>query len=158
MLGRLLGEDVAGARVLELRDGADVARAQLVDRVHLLAPRRGELADPLLRAARGVDQVRVRAQHARLDAEEVDPPRVGVGGRLEDVGEDWRVLLGRDVGLRVVGAQRVDRAAHRGRGQVLEERLEQAVRAEVLGRDAAGDGKEVALGDALLERGDDLFV
>ena len=54
--------------------------------------------------------------------------------------------------------ERRDRPAHRRRGQVLDQRLEQPVGAEVLGRDPAGDREQVALGDPLLQRRDDLGV
>ena len=47
---------------------------------------------------------------------------------------------------------------HRRRREVLDERVEQAVGRQVLGRHAAGDREQVPLGDALLERGDDLLV
>ena len=45
-----------------------------------------------------------------------------------------------------------------GRGQVLDDRVEQAVGAEVAGRDAAGDREQAAVVGPLLERGDDLLV
>ena len=44
------------------------------------------------------------------------------------------------------------------RGQVLDDRVEQPVGAEVRGRDPAGDGEDRAVVGALLERGDDLLV
>ena len=85
-----------------------------------------------------------RRQHARVDAEEVDPAGVGVGEGLEDVGDQLAVLVGLDLDLLAVGVERRDRAPHRRRGQVLDERLEQPVGAEVLGRDAAGDREDGA--------------
>ncbi len=157
-VGLLLREHVAGTRLLELRHRADVSGAELVHGVHLLPPGRGELADPLLGPARGIQDVRVRPQDARLHAQQVDPPGVGVGGRLEDVREHLARLVGGDVRVGVLRAEGVDRAAHRRRGQILEQGLEQPVGPEVLGGDAAGHREKVALGHALLERGDDLVV
>ena len=46
-----LAEDVPGPRLLELRDRADVAGAELVDRQQVLAEQAAELTDPLLLAA-----------------------------------------------------------------------------------------------------------
>ena len=57
---RVLGrEHVAGAGLLQLRDGADVAGAELVDLLVLLALRDQHLADALLGAAGDVGDLRV---------------------------------------------------------------------------------------------------
>ena len=96
--------------------------------------RRAELADPLLLAAPGVEHLGVGADRAAEDAEEVDAPGVGVGEGLEDVGDQPLVVLGRDLDLLVALAEAVHGAAHRRRGQVLDQRREQPVGAEVAGR------------------------
>ena len=139
-----LAEHVAGLGLLQLGDRADVAGAELVDGCQLVAERPAELADPLLLVPGDVDDLGVGAQRAPVDAEEVDPPRVGVGEGLEDVGDERPVLVGLDLDLLTVLAQRRQRTAHRRRGQVLDQRVEQPVGAEVAGRDAAGDGEDLA--------------
>ena len=53
--------------------------AELVDVLVLLALRERQLADPLLLAVGGVDDLRVRRQHPRVDPEQVEPAGVGVG-------------------------------------------------------------------------------
>ena len=104
-LGALqLGQDVARSGLPQLRDGADVARSQRVDGLVLLALGHGELADPLLLRARGVHDLGVRAQDARVDAQQVDPARVGVGGGLEDVGDQLAVGIGLDLDLLAASA------------------------------------------------------
>ncbi len=105
-----------------------------------------------------VEGVGVRAQGAPVDAEEVDPAGVGVGERLEDVGDEGPVLVGLDLDLLAARAGRRHRAAHRRRGQVLDQRLEQAAGAEVARRHAAGDREEPPRRHALLQRADDLVV
>ena len=60
-------------------------------------------------------------QRPTADAEEVDPPRVGVGEGLEHIGDQRPLLVGLDLELLALGADRLDRAAHRRRGQVLDE-------------------------------------
>ena len=154
----LLRQHVAGTGLAQLRDRADVARAELVDRPHVLALGHRELADPLLLAPGHVERVRVGGKHAGVHAQHVDPPGVGVGGRLEREGEQLAGLVRLDLDRLIVGAERGDRAVQGGRRQVLHERLEQPVGAEVAGRDPAGDREQVALGDPLLERRDDLVV
>ena len=105
-----------------------------------------------------VDRLGVGADRAAVDAEDVDPAGVGVGGRLEDVGDQRPVLVGGDLDRLAVAVERRQRPAHRRRGQVLDQRVEQPVRPQVPGRDAAGDREEVALGDPALQRRDDLVV
>ena len=146
-------EDVARVRLLELRDSADVPGPELVGVAHLLALRDEQLPDPLLRVGARIDGLRVVLDRALVDAEEVDAPGERIRQRLEHE---------RDGGLVGVGVERLvaglHAAAHDRRRQVLHERVEQAVRREVPGRDATGDREEMALGDALLQRRDELLV
>ena len=103
--------------------------------------------------ARVLSRCESALHRALVDAEEVDAARERVGARLEDVGVGLAVLgrLERHVGQ--LEAAVLDR-----RGQVVDERVEQPVGAQVRGRDAAGDREDVALVGAVLERGDDLLV
>ena len=80
-------------------------------------------------------------------------PGERVGARLEDVGVELACL----VGLERHAGDLEPAVLHR-RGQVLDDRVEQAVRREVARRHAAGDGEQRAVVRALLERADDLLV
>ena len=149
----LRGDHVARVGLLELRDRADVARAELVGVLGVLALRRQQLADALLGVDAAVVHLRVVLEHALVDAEEVHAPGVRVRERLEDEGDHV---------LRLVRLERhaveLDRAALRRRGQVLHEGVQQPVDGEVARGSAAGDGEQVPLGDALLESGHRLLV
>ena len=101
-------------------------------------------AHALLRVPAGVDERRVGGDGALEDAEQVDPARERVGERLEDE-------------RRRVGALDLHRCALlRRRRHALDDQVEQRVRAEVLRRDAAGDGEHLAARDRDLERGGDV--
>ncbi len=133
-------QEVAGLHLLQLGDGADVPGAELLSRDVLLALLEQERPHPLLRVRARVDERLVGPDRALEDAEEVDPPGEGVGDRLEDERGG-------------VGALDVrDRAGLRGRGHALDDQVEQRVRAEVLRRDPAGDGEDLAPSDRVLER------
>ena len=77
-------EKVARLHLLQLGDGADVARPELLGGDVLLALLEEERPHSLLRVCARVDERLVRPDRALEDAEEVDPPREGVGDRLED--------------------------------------------------------------------------
>ena len=135
-----VGQHVAGARLLELGDGADRPVRKRVGRRVILALERQQLADPLLGVRVVVDQVRVGGERAREHAQQVDLAAERVGDRLEDVGERRRAA---DLG---------HVARPRRRRQPLDDQVEQAVRADVARRSAAADREELALGDELLQR------
>ena len=135
-----VGQQVAGADVLELGDGADVALAELLHAGVLLALQLQQRPHPLLGVPARVDERRVGGDGALEDAEEVDPAGERVGQRLED--ERGRL-----------GALDLDRRALlRRRRNALDDEVEQRVRAEVLRRDAARDGEHLAPRDRELER------
>src|SRR6059058_1118244 len=138
-------EQVARLRLLELRDGADVAGAEVVRRRVLLALQLEHLPDALLRVAARVDDVRVRLDAAVEDAKDVDPPRERIRDRLED-----------ERG-RAVAADVDRRALLRRRGNALDEEVQQRGRPQVLRRHSARDGKELAARDRVLERVSDLL-
>ena len=112
-----------------------------------------QLADALLDVGAGVQDVAVVAHHALVDAQQVDPPGERVGAGLEDVGEQVAVLDGLQLGL----AER-QRPVLDGRGQVLDDRVQQARGPEIGGRDTAHDREDAAVVGALLQRADDLRV
>ena len=89
------GQPVSRARVLELRNGTDVAGADLLGVPVGLAREHDQLADTLARMGTRIQQLRVVVQHALIDAEEVDPPGVGIGACLEDVGKELAGFVGR---------------------------------------------------------------
>ena len=137
MLG--VDEHVAGLHVLQLRDRTDVADAEAVAALVILALHQHQRPEPLLRVVAVVDERRVGLDLAGVDAEARDAARERVGDGLEDergdvrVGVDRRALLGR--------------ARH-----ALDDQVEQRVRAEILRRDAAGDRVDLVARDGVLER------
>jgi hypothetical protein len=141
------------ARVSLLGHGADVARPEGVRVVLLTALGHDERADALLGVGPGVEHLVVGPHDALIDAEEVDAPGELVGLRLEHEGEQLLVLVGLQRDLR-----QLERAVLHGARQVLDDRIEQAVGRQVLGRHAADHGEDAAVVGALLEGGDDLLV
>ena len=121
--------------------------------VDVLAARLEQLPDPLLVVGARVEHVRVVRHHALVDAEEVDAAGERVGAGLEDVGEHLAVLDRLERHLLDLEAAVLD-----GRGQVVDDRVEQPVGAQAGRGDAAGDREDVAVVGAVLERGDDLLV
>ena len=79
-----VGQQVAGANVLELGDGADVALTEFLHAGVVLALELQQRAHPLLGVTSRVDERRVGGDAATEDAEEIDPPGERVGERLED--------------------------------------------------------------------------
>src|SRR5205823_13149732 len=87
--------------VLELRDGAEVADAESLDRLGVLALQREHLSQPLLRVRARIDERGVARDRAGQHAEAADAAGEWVGDRLEDehgllrIAEfDRRALLG----------------------------------------------------------------
>ena len=119
---------VARAGVPELGHRADLARHGGVDVLKLLALRRGEVGEPLVRVGARVDGVVVRLQGAGENLEEVDPAREVVGNGLEDQG--GKRLVGIRIGehalavlvmvnqLRMIGrgGQEIDAGVHHAVG------------------------------------------
>ena len=118
-----------------------------------LARKDDQLTDALARVGARVQELRVAVHHPLIDAEEVDPPGIGVGARLEHVGKELAVILGRERHLRQLEAA----VLHR-RGQILDDRVEQSVGPEVPRRDAAYDGEDRAVVGAASQRVDDFGV
>jgi hypothetical protein len=154
-LDRLIarGQPVPRLGLLELGDGPDVAGTEVVGVPGPLSLEGHELADALLVVGARVQHLRVLLDHALIDAEHVDPPRERVRAGLEHVREHLLVLDRLERQLPDLQATVLDR-----RGKVLDDRVEQPIRAEVLGGDAAGHGEDRAVVGAVLERGDDLLV
>ena len=148
-----LGEPVAGVGLLELGHRADVARPERVGLLEVLALRHEQLPDALLVMGARVQHVRVVRDRALVDAEEVDAARVRVGARLEHVGE--HLAVGVRLERHVLD---LERAVLDRRGQVVDDRVEQAVGGQAGGGHAAGDREDVPVVGAVLERGDDLVV
>ena len=92
-------------------------------------------------------------ERALVHAQQVDATGERVGAGLEDVGE--QLAIGDRLERDLVGREGtvLDR-----RGEILDDRLEQAVGAEVAARDAAHDGEDRTVVGAALERVDDLLV
>ena len=147
------GQPIAGARLLELGHGADVARPEGVRVALLAALGHDQRPDALLGVRAGVEHLGVGPHNALVDAEEVDPSGELIGLRLEHEGEQLLVLVGLEGDLGQLEGAVLDRAR-----EVLDDRVEQAVGAEVLGRHAAHHREDPAVVGAVLQRGDDLLV
>ncbi len=119
----------------------------------LLAREPEQLADPLLDVRAGVQHLAVGAHRPLVDAQQVDPPRERVGAGLEDVREQLRVL-----GRRSSTSPTLSAPCLTGRGQVLDDRVQQARGAEVARRHAAHHREDLAVVGALLQRPHDLLV
>ena len=141
-----IGEQVAGLDVLQLGNRAEVALAELLRRGRRLALELQQRAHPLLRVLAVVDERRLGRHLALQHAEEVDLPGERVGDRLEDERGGRRAF---DV---------EGRTALRGRRDALDEQVEERVRAEVLRRDGAADGEDLAARHAELERRRDVVL
>ena len=136
-------EHVARLDVLQLRDGAEVAGAEAVGFLVVLALHRHQRAEALLRVVAVVDERRVGLNLAGVDAEDVDAARERIGDGLEHERGDRRVGVDR-------------RALLRGARDTLDDQVEQRVRAEVLRRDAARDRIDLVARDRVLQRGGDV--
>ena len=132
--------------VLELRHGAEVAGAELVGLLVLLALERQQLADPLLVVGARVDERRVGGDRALDHPEDVDAAGERVGHRLEDEGGALGAV---DVDVEVLLRRRRD---------ALDEQVERRGRPEVLRRDTAGDREDLAARHCVLERVRNLLV
>ncbi len=136
----VVDEHVARDHVLELCHGAEVADAERLDVLGILALHEEHLAHPLLRMRARVDERRVARDRAGEDAEAADAAGEWVGDRLEDEHGLLRVA-------------ELDRRALLRRGRdTLDEQVEERGRAEVLRRDAAGDRVELVARHRRLER------
>src|SRR5436189_84950 len=82
-LSVLGAEHVARVRVLELGHGADVAGAEAIGLLGVLALRDQQRADALLLVRAAVDKLVVSGHHDLEHAEVVDAARERVGQRLE---------------------------------------------------------------------------
>jgi hypothetical protein len=152
--GFLRGQRVAGLGDGQLRDGADLARGQLADRLLVLAVQEQQPADPLILLAVRVPRVGLAVKRAREDPEVGQPADERVGGGLEDAGDELarRVRGDRRVGagLRVL---RRDRGLLGGGRHVADERVEQGVDADALRGAADEDRGEDRVADAAMEAG-----
>src|SRR5438105_2818852 len=80
----VVDEHVAGDDVLQLRDCAEVADAELLRRLVLLPLEQEDLAQPLLRMRPRVDERRVAGDRPGENAEAADAAGERVGNGLED--------------------------------------------------------------------------
>jgi hypothetical protein len=147
-------QPVPGVRLFELRHGADVSRTERVGMADVLAARHQELADALLVVGARVHHLRVVRHRALVDAEQVDAARERVGTGLEHVREHLAI----GVGLEREALLDRDPLVLDRRREVVDDRVQEPVRAQAGRRHAARDREDVALVGALLERVDDLVV
>ena len=156
------GERVAGRRVRELRDRADVARRHLGDGIVLLAAEREELADALLRRLRGVEDRGVRLHASGEDAEHRDVTDVGVGHRLEHERGEGSVRIVRPLlllsGCRASLGEDRDRRPLGRRRELVGDELQQPVDADGPRRRAEQDRRDPRLREPRLHAVHDLVL
>ncbi len=144
--GALLGEGVAGKSILQLRHGADVARAQLGHRLDGLAGQTADVGQPLRAASPDVGQVGIVLQHARADLEIRHPAGEGIRHRLEDKGRD-RFGVG-DGPLNVLPVQLSGPGAPLDRGgEVVDHEVQDEVGADIVQGGSAQHREEPHLPD-----------
>ena len=140
-------ERVAGLRLGQLGDSADIAGD---DPWHLVLGLAGDVvngADALVNAFRGVPGVGIALECAGEHPEVRQAAHVGVGGRLKDE----RGQLGRGIGRQLLVAG-LDGAVRR-RGEVVGDRREKAAHSQHRGPGACEDRDEAAGGDASADAG-----
>ena len=120
----------------QLRDGADLAREELADRLLLLAVQEQQLADPLILVPRRVPGVGLRVERSREDAQVREPADERVCRGLEDADEERPVRVRRHGDGRPGPIARLGRRLVRRGGEVADERVEQAPQPDA-GRGAA---------------------
>ena len=141
---------VAGLGHAELGDRADLARPQLRRRLLLLAVEVQQLADPLVLALRGVVRGALALERPGQDAQVGQPPDERVGGGLEHADQQLPAVgLDPDVLAGLVGGR--EGALFLGRGQVADDRVEERVEPDPLGRRRDEDRGEDRLAHALVE-------
>ena len=146
-------QPVARARLAQLGDRADVAGAELVGVLGLLAAEQDQLPDAFLDVRPGVQHLAVGPQDPLVDPKQVDAPGERIGPRLEHVREQLAILAGHELDV-----ARLQRAVLDRRGEILHDRVQQAVGAEVARGDTAHHREDVPVIGALLEGVDDLGV
>src|SRR5579864_7985551 len=153
----LVGERVAGGRLLQPDGGGDVAGVDLGNLLAVVGMHLQDAADPLLGAARRVPDIGAGLERAGVDPEEGQLADIGVGGDLEgEPGEGlpvvWLAPL-RHVALRVdaFDAQLVKRG-----GQEVDDRVQHRLHAAVAQRGAGQHRHEPVADHALADGGHDL--
>ena len=113
--GRALGgEGVAGGGLAQLGHRRDVPRGDLRDRLLLLAPQGEQAVELLVGVGPGVGEHDVGAHGARQDPEQRDLAHVGVGHRLEHVGQRLPARIAGDLLHLVAGPHRNGRPVDGG--------------------------------------------
>src|SRR3989475_11499740 len=145
----LVAQRVARERLLELLGDADLAGTERLDVLLRLAHEPRDVPHALSDGARGVEERRVGPERAAVDAEERELADVGVGERLEHQCGHGRLGIGRARPrlLRLeVGPRHL--AAVGGRGQRVDDEVEQRGRSQVARGGGAEDRHELAAGEA----------
>src|SRR5207244_12233238 len=93
-----IGEGVARERLFQLGHHADLTRAERLDALLALAPHPRDVAHALPQSAGRVEERRVRADRAGVDAKERELADVGIRQRLEDEGGGGSLGVGRAAG------------------------------------------------------------
>jgi hypothetical protein len=143
-------EAVAREGVLELRDGADVARTELGHDDVFLALGEEQSREPLRRAPARVPVRAVGLERSREDAEIRDPARERIGDRLEHLRERCRSVIALDQDVLAVLVLGRDRRPV-GRGEERHARVEEAQDADLEVRGNAHHGEDFPFAHLLLE-------
>ena len=154
-----VAQGVTGLGVLEAHDGDDLAGADRRDLLTLVRVHLVDLADPLLAAVDRVDHGRAGLELARVDPDVDQLAEVRVGGDLVgQAGE--RLVVGRlahDLDGLVLDRVADDALDVEGRGQVLDDGVEQGLDALVLERRAAQHRVELVGQGGATDRGLELL-
>src|SRR5712691_1034427 len=156
---RLVAQRVAGARVLQPDRGRDVAGTHVLDLLALVGVHLQQPPDALPAVFAAVVDVRARAQHAAVHAEERQFPDVRIGHDLERERGERRVIGRGPLGVRCVVMRQMalDRRDVDGRRQIIDDGVEQRLDALVLEGGAADDGDDVSGDRGLADDGADFF-
>ena len=158
---RRVGEGVTGGGVLQPDERVDVAREGLLHRVLLVGVHLEQLADALLLAGGGVQDLHALLHLAGVDAHVGQRPEERVRGDLEGEAREGLVPVGRTGQLgRLVARLVADHVGHvERRGQVVDDTVQDGLDALVLEGGAAedrvglrGDGHGADAGLELLDR------
>ncbi len=117
----------------------------------LLAVEQQQLADPLVGVARRVPDVRLRMERAGQHAQVRQSPDERVRGRLEHADQERAALVGGDAHRLTALVAHLDRRLVGRGGEVADDRVEQRLQADALGRGSDEDRREDRFLDALAQ-------
>ena len=155
-LGRFLRERIAGQRVFEFGDGADIPGVQFIHGDHVFALGRADVSEAFLGAFAGDDQVRVILDAAGEDAEKGEASGEGIGSRLKDEGGGGLGVFGFALDFLPVQGE-FGGGAVGGGGECFHDEIEQPVGTDVVQAGHTEDREDAELTHFLIHSADDVF-